>query len=124
MSLEDSYGKYTPSPPFPPTPPFPCEENPNCTANNRLCGRHKSVLFVKFIPEGNLDPIEIPFGKWENWAWYAERISEATGLVNDGKQFRMIFAGVQHPPSTQRHSGLQTGASIHCVIKKDENVST
>ena len=110
--LQDSYGSYVSSPPAPPVPPFPCTTNPNCTANNRICDQHKRVLFVKQLDGSTF---EIPYGHWENWTWYKERISEHTGISIDN--IRVVFAGA-HRDGIQRHSGLQPRSTIHLIERK------
>lgn len=118
--LEDAYGKYTPGPPLPPVPPFPCINDPSCTSSNRICSTHKFVLFVKFIKKGGhsgFRDIEIPYGKWENWEWYSDRISEATGIPHEN--FKMIFAGCRRTRQSGRHSGLQFQSTIHCLLDDD-----
>ncbi len=125
--IRDTYGEYTPSPPPAPVPAFPCTENPDCTAANRLCQNHKRVLFVSVVdPNTSADcrsawnegQFEIPYGNWENFDWYAERISEVTGFPTDS--FRIIFAGCQRFPdaSLKRHSGLQYQSRIHVIKRK------
>ncbi len=126
--IRDTYGEYTPSPPPAPVPAFPCTENPACTAVNRLCQNHKRVLFVSVAdPNTSADwrsgawngaQFEIPYGNWENFDWYAERISEVSGLPTDS--FRIIFAGCQRFPdgSLKRHSGLQCQSRILVIKRK------
>ena len=111
--LRDSYGWYRSSPPFPPVPPFPCALNSACTAGNRLCDRHKYVLFVKMHPTG--EAFEIPYGNWENWLWYKQRASECTGIPVE--EIRLIFAGADRE-DLKRHSGLQYASTIHLVRRR------
>ena len=114
--LYDGYGAYTPSPPSPPVPPFPCVHNNSCTANNRICDRHKYILFVKNVENGEV--FEIPFGNWENWLWYKQRIHDCTGIpVNE---IRLVYAGAERGDLT-RHSGLQRETTILMVLRKTEH---
>jgi hypothetical protein len=119
-SKHDTYGEYVPSPATQPVPPFPCQENSCCTASNRLCSRHQSVLFVlvfmKKTTESSWERFEIPYGHWEDWEWYGNRISEVTGLSTT--KFRMLFAGREQRPGEPRHSGLQKQSTIHCMLKE------
>lgn len=111
--LYDGFGAYTSSPPFPPVPPFPCALSNSCTPNNRICDRHKCVLFVKNAPNGEV--FEIPYGNWENWLWYKQRIHDCTGIpVNE---IRLVYAGAERDDLT-RHSGLQMESTIHMVLRK------
>lgn len=120
--LRDKWGPYTPSPPPVRTNAFPCEENPCCTNENRLCHNHKKILFVSVF-DSNLEAdcqnkyYKIPYGNWENFNWYAARISEVTGLPLDS--FRIIFAGCERFPdgSKNRHLGLQSESIIHVTVK-------
>jgi len=100
---------YTPSN-YPPQ--FPCKVDSNCTLSAPKCKDHGG-LFVKVLNLDNTNTtIEIPFGNWECWGWYAERIEEVTGIpVSDQ---RIIFAGSQCQPG-KLHSGLQRGATIQVV---------
>jgi threonine dehydrogenase-like Zn-dependent dehydrogenase len=101
--LTDRWRDYTPSDPIPPVPPFPCTECSACNDGNRVCQRHKYVLFVKTVENGKFTrTIEIPFGNWENWGWYADRIGEVTGLPVDS--FRITFAGCQRNRGDDRHT--------------------
>lgn len=111
--LCDTYGSYTSSPPSPPVPPFPCALDALCTADNRRCDRHKRVLFVKDHATGEI--FDIPYGNWENWTWYKERISECTGIPV--AEIRTIYAGADRD-GTQRHSGLQYQSTINMVLRK------
>ncbi|CAF1510751.1 unnamed protein product [Rotaria sp. Silwood1] len=111
--LRDSYGSYTSSPPLPPVPPFPCVLDSLCTVDNRICHRHKSVLFVKNNATG--ETFEIPFGNWENWLWYKQRISDRTGIPVD--EIRLVYAGAQRDDLT-RHSGLQIQSTIHMLQRR------
>jgi hypothetical protein len=118
--LKDCYGGYTPSDPLPPVPPFPCSEYEKCSVETRLCERHTRVLFVKVLDQNTgqfQKTIEIPFGRWENWDWYHQRIVEATGIP--AGCFTINFAGLARS-GTQRHSGLQSQSSIFCIIRKEE----
>eukprot|EP00035_Acanthoeca_spectabilis_P012034 m.212927 g.212927 ORF g.212927 m.212927 type:complete len:177 (+) comp15508_c0_seq1:241-771(+) len=56
----------------------------------------------------------IPYGKWECWGWYKERIQEISGIPVTEQ--RLIFAGVERPDS-DRHSGLQTKSTVHLVSR-------
>jgi citrate synthase len=115
--LHDPYGDFTPSDPM---PPVPCRENSSCTESNRICERHKFVLFVKILENGERIPrrtIEIPYGKWENWDWYIARIAEVLGIGSDS--FRVIFVGGTRT-GPGRHSGLQYQSTVHCVIKHEQ----
>lgn len=111
--LCDSYGSYISSPPAPPVPPFPCVTDASCTADNRKCDRHKYVLFVKKYDTG--ETFEIPYGHWENWNWYKERISEYTGIPVT--EIRTVYAGADRD-GIKRHSGLQYQSTIHMVLRK------
>lgn len=108
----DSYGYYISSPPLPPVPPFPCTTNVHCTADNRICQQHKYVLFVKTLYG---QTFEIPYGNWENWLWYKERIHDRTGIPVD--KMRLIFAETDRE-DLKRHSGLQYQSTIHLVERK------
>ncbi|CAF1061776.1 unnamed protein product [Adineta ricciae] len=108
----DAYGSYTSSPPLPPVPPFPCHTDPSCTAANRVCDKHKRVLYVKTIAG---ETFEIPYGNWENWLWYKQHISEHKGIPLE--DIRLIFAGTDRE-DLKRHSGLQYGSTIHMVLRK------
>lgn len=119
-TIRDAYGEYTPSSPEPVVPPFPCVVNPACTAEKTLCHCHSNVLFVRLMAVGGREydgpsVIKIPYGRWENWEWYADRISDATGL--EPGSFRMIFAGCERRPGEGRHSGLERGSTFHCLLK-------
>lgn len=119
-TIRDAYGEYTPSPPEPVVPPFPCVVNPACTAEKTLCHCHSNILFVRLMAVGGREydgpsVIKIPYGRWENWEWYADRISDATGL--EPGSFRMIFAGCERRPGEGRHSGLERGSTFHCLLK-------
>ncbi len=111
-AFRNTYESYTPSSPLPPVPPFPCDLNSLCTADNRLCDRHRSVLFVK-VATG--ETFEIPYGKWESWLWYKQRINDRTGIPLD--EIRLIFAGAERK-DLSRHSGLQYQSTIHMVQRK------
>ncbi len=111
--LHDSYGSYTPSPPLPPVPPFPCIINNSCTANNRICDQHKYVLFVKNVATG--ETFEIPYGKWENWLWYKQRVNDYTGIPLN--EIRLVYAGAERD-DLRRHSGLQRQSTIHLIQRK------
>jgi hypothetical protein len=114
----DDWGEYTPSPPLPPVPPFPCKNNSCCTATNRLCKDHKGILYVHILKGKNIrTPVEIPFGRWEDWEWYSHRICEATGL--EYGSFRIVFAGLERRPGDSRHSGLEPQTSIHCIVGRE-----
>ncbi|UJR17348.1 hypothetical protein I4U23_004243 [Adineta vaga] len=115
--LHDSYGSYTSSPPLPPVPTFPCTFNTSCTANNRICDQHVCVLFVKTLTG---EVFEIPYGKWENWSWYKQRIHECTGIPVDG--FRVVYAGANRDGLT-RHSGLQRQSTIHIIPRESMSKS-
>ena len=108
---EDTYGQYTPSLPPPSVPPFPCRLQPLCTSANRICDDHRRVLFVKFIPDSGLHTIEIPFGKWEDWDWYYDRVAERISVSKD--RLSLVFAGATRPATACRHSGLQL--SPRCI---------
>eukprot|EP01129_Flabellula_baltica_P001055 TRINITY_DN10971_c0_g1_i1.p1 TRINITY_DN10971_c0_g1~~TRINITY_DN10971_c0_g1_i1.p1 ORF type:complete len:128 (-),score=5.13 TRINITY_DN10971_c0_g1_i1:12-395(-) len=107
-------GSYIASSNIDPVPPFPCEENSECTSENRLCRSHKYVLYCKTL--GGIT-FEIPFGMGECWGWYKDRIYEVTGIHPDRQ--RIIFAGAQQEDH-RRHSGLQWGSSVF-FIPKDNN---
>lgn len=111
--FHDSYGPYRSSIPEPPVPPFPCTVNDKCTAENRLCDRHKRILFVKMFSNGEI--FEIPYGHWENWLWYKERINDCRGIPVDN--MRLIYAGCERNDFT-RHSGLQYQSTIHLVLRQ------
>ena len=108
--LHDSYGSYIPSLPLPPVPPFPCVINSLCTADNRLCNRHKSVIFVKNMTGD--ETIEIPYGNWENWLWYKQRISDVTGIQVG--EIQLLYAGAKRD-GLVRHSGLGAQSTIHML---------
>lgn len=109
-TLTDSYGSYTPSLPMPPVPSFPCMIDSACTAQNRICDQHRRVLFVKNVTTNAI--FEIPYGNWENWLWYKERISDCTGIPT--RDIRIIFAGCDRD-GTNRHSGLAIQSTIHLI---------
>ncbi|CAF3111100.1 unnamed protein product [Rotaria sp. Silwood2] len=107
--LHDSYGSYTPSSPLPPVPPFPCVINSSCTTDNRVCERHKYVIFVKNI---NGETFENPYGKWENWVWYKQRISDLTGIPENESE--IVYAEAKRD-GLIRHSGLCSQSTIHML---------
>ena len=115
-----TYGYYTPSQQPLPVPPFPCPNNPQCCSENRLCDSHVRILFVRYKFQENdedfFGTIEIPFGNWECWGWYAERIEESLGIpVSDQ---RLIFAGVERLSEPHRRSsGLQRLSTILLIRK-------
>jgi hypothetical protein len=125
MSRQDSYGTYTPSDPMPPVPSFPCPYSPHtCTAEIDyakyiemsclcVCGRE---IRTKNLGRRCL----IPYGKWEDWEWYYDRIGEALNVNVDS--FRLVYAGCQRSRSDGRHSGLLYQSSIHCVSKVSPSV--
>ncbi|CAF2137982.1 unnamed protein product [Rotaria magnacalcarata] len=114
--LHDSYGSYMPSAPLPPVPPFTCALDSSCTADTRVCDRHKSVIFVKNMTTD--ETFEIPYGKWENWLWYKQRITHRTRIPVD--EIRIIYAGMERN-GLIRHSGLgpQNISSIHVSFQED-----
>ncbi|CAF2861752.1 unnamed protein product [Rotaria sp. Silwood2] len=114
--LHDAYGSYISSPPVPPVPPFPCVVNNLCTANNRICDQHRSVLFVKNHATG--ETFEIPFGKWENWEWYKQHISDLKGIPIE--EIRLVYAGAQRD-GLGRHSGLCRESTIHLVLRPSKH---
>ncbi|CAF3953112.1 unnamed protein product [Adineta steineri] len=115
--LHDSYGSYTPSPPLPPVPPFPCAVDSLCTADNRICDQHKYVIFVKTHKTDGT--FEIPYGQWESWVWYKQRISDRTGVPI--QEIRIVYAGVERD-GLNRHSGLQKQSTIHMIQREEEQV--
>ncbi|CAF1424593.1 unnamed protein product [Rotaria magnacalcarata] len=108
--LHDSYGSYMPSAPLPPVPPFTCALDSSCTADTRVCDRHKSVIFVKNMTTD--ETFEIPYGKWENWLWYKQRITHRTRIPVD--EIRIIYAGMERN-GLIRHSGLGPQSTIHML---------
>ena len=113
--LQDRYGSYKSSPPMPKVPSFPCPLDQSCTPETRKCDAHKRVLFVKNMTTTEI--FEIPYGNWENWLWYKERISDFTGIPLH--EIRVIYAGCERD-GIQRHSGLQSQSTILMIRRQSD----
>ena len=114
-------GAYNDYKPAPQPSPFPCKNDSKCTKEKPTCKEHGG-LFVKLLNQESPSEskvYEIPFGHWECWGWYAERIEERLGIPVS--QQRIIFAGAERLCSPGRqHSGLQRESTIHLVCKSKE----
>lgn len=109
--------------------PFPCKQDNNCSFSQPKCREHGG-LFVKVLLQDNNETssvnltndnqqsyltIEILYGKWECFGWYAERIEEATGIPTSDQ--RLIYAGSEIQFGKQ-HSGLQRQTTIYVVVRE------
>ena len=82
------------------------------------------MLYVKWVMRsgssmsggGPPETFTIPYGRWECWGWYMERIEEVTGVPVQLQ--RVVYAGCNRSGEPARqHSGLQHGATIHLIVR-------
>lgn len=120
----DCYGTYTPSPPAPPIPSLPCQLDKECAQGIKSCPVHSNVLFIRLVklPRDDVswqalpDHVSIPYGRWEDWEWYYDRVAEA--LQIDVDDFCLLYAGCKRMRGDKRHSGLQVQSTVHCLANK------
>lgn len=74
-------------------------------------GHRIDALLVKTL---DFKTYVIPYGRFECWGWYKERLEEVTGIPPE--RMRLIYAGSQRPDG-ERHSGLQVLSTVHLVLK-------
>jgi hypothetical protein len=120
--FKDNFGEFIYSDPEPLVPSFPCEENTNCTSINRICKKHKYVIFVILHDkndENNTVKFEIPYGKWECYEWYTDRIVDITQI--DRNKFYLMFAGC-YVGGFKRDSRLQFQSTIHLFFNKEDKI--
>ena len=90
----------------------------SCTPEDRRCEKHLRTLYVR---EADGHTFSIPFGVWESFAWYKERIREVTGYLPEYQ--KIIFAGCE-PPDFKRHSGLQKQTTLSLLYNPPAQVKS
>ena|SRR3990167_3274709 len=116
--FQDDYGRYSPCENTDPVPDFPCAIIDGCTPEDRRCEKHLRTLYVR---EADGHTFSIPFGVWESFAWYKERIREVTGYLPEYQ--KIIFAGCE-PPDFKRHSGLQKQTTLSLLYNPPAQVKS